>query len=802
MSFEPPGTLRVTLLMARVSMRRWINRFALRRRKKDKPGERTGTGRKTGRPTAIVIFFGALFFFQAVLISSQFVSRLAGDVERVRDPEKVARLAQEHGHDTEEPDDLNWRTKNHRWQPWPTTEGWVDAPHETALLGALAVSLALLVAAAFFNSIGGTSQELSQVGWAMEWLFTFPVRSRALFLARVGEYTLTNVFGWFTLLPLSFVIFFDAGFGWWAVPMALWSALCLNAVAASLRVLSETWLRKRLGLQQLKNVRALCTLLGMLSFFAAFYIAYAPSLPDFVVNLFSQAPAGLLVTPFGAPLLMVPHLWGVLVPTGWALLFALVAVRGSAALVRDGLVIEGGAAQRGSRETVRGAGPPSRLRGSLGKEFRLLLRDRNYMVQTLVTPLILIGLQLVMNPKLFSGEGGTTTTSIVAFGIGAYVLMFGAFAVLAVERDALWLLFTFPQPLARILRRKVILWACIASVYCGVALALMYRPGPDPSLAVLAAPLMAIGGIFLFAFLAAGLGCLGTDPQEQIAQRRVRPVWAFLYMTLASMYGYGIYAPSLWIKFVLVMQLVLLTYAIWQKVHERLPLLLDPTAQPAPSISLADGLIAMLVFFVLQSLIAIPLMSEGTHSLAFALLIAFSFAGGLTMLFMILVFVRAKVPDLRRTLGFARQERLAKSLAAGVAAGVACAGVAAGYLYLLDSWEPLRALKEQAMESALFGQDSMAAPLAVLAIVAAPLVEEFIFRGLVFQGLARTVPLRWAVIGSATLFAIIHPPISFPAVFTLGVATALVFHRTRSLWAAITTHAVYNAIVVLGLPLW
>jgi membrane protease YdiL (CAAX protease family) len=200
---------------------------------------------------------------------------------------------------------------------------------------------------------------------------------------------------------------------------------------------------------------------------------------------------------------------------------------------------------------------------------------------------------------------------------------------------------------------------------------------------------------------------------------------------------------------------------------------------------------------VLQSLIAIPMVGEGGHSLSFVLMIAFSSAGALTVLLMTLVFVRAKIPDLWRTLGF-RKPR-ARSLALGALAGIGCAGIAAGYLYLLDRWEPLRALKEQAMESSLFGRDTSAAPIAVLAIVAAPIFEEYLFRGLIFQGLARTVPLRWAVIGSATLFAIIHPPVSFPAVFALGIAAAIVFHRTRSFWAAVTVHAVYNALVVFAL---
>jgi membrane protease YdiL (CAAX protease family) len=83
-----------------------------------------------------------------------------------------------------------------------------------------------------------------------------------------------------------------------------------------------------------------------------------------------------------------------------------------------------------------------------------------------------------------------------------------------------------------------------------------------------------------------------------------------------------------------------------------------------------------------------------------------------------------------------------------------------------------------------------------LAVVAAPLFEEFIFRGLIFRGLLRTWRFPTAALASAAIFAIVHPPVSVVPVFVLGLFTALSYERTGLLLAPILTHAVYNAIVV------
>ena len=83
-----------------------------------------------------------------------------------------------------------------------------------------------------------------------------------------------------------------------------------------------------------------------------------------------------------------------------------------------------------------------------------------------------------------------------------------------------------------------------------------------------------------------------------------------------------------------------------------------------------------------------------------------------------------------------------------------------------------------------------------LAVIAAPVFEEFIFRGLIFAGLERSFGLWPAALASAALFACLHPPIAMLPVFGLGVATALAYARTRSLLAPMLAHATYNASII------
>ena len=86
--------------------------------------------------------------------------------------------------------------------------------------------------------------------------------------------------------------------------------------------------------------------------------------------------------------------------------------------------------------------------------------------------------------------------------------------------------------------------------------------------------------------------------------------------------------------------------------------------------------------------------------------------------------------------------------------------------------------------------------LVIIALLPA-VVEEFIFRGLIFSGYKKRNPLR-AVILSAALFGLIHMNINqFSYAFVIGTVFALLVYATGSLVPAILSHFLINGTSVV-----
>lgn len=94
--------------------------------------------------------------------------------------------------------------------------------------------------------------------------------------------------------------------------------------------------------------------------------------------------------------------------------------------------------------------------------------------------------------------------------------------------------------------------------------------------------------------------------------------------------------------------------------------------------------------------------------------------------------------------------------------------------------------------------------LAVLVVCVAPFVEELVFRGVLLSGLASRMPIGWAMLASAVVFGCVHlPDFKFawypvPALVILGLVSAWLRVRTRSLWPSITLHATNNFIAAIA----
>jgi ABC-2 type transport system permease protein len=125
-----------------------------------------------------------------------------------------------------------------------------------------------------------------------------------------------------------------------------------------------------------------------------------------------------------------------------------------------------------------------------------------------------------------------------------------------------------------------------------------------------------------------------------------------------------------------------------------------------------------------------------------------------------------------------------------------CVAGGAVWLAALGHVSPLRELYESARANASVTLDPRDWQIVVLLVLAAPLIEEFLFRGYVLRIMQNTWSPRAAIFASALLFAIVHPGLSFPPVFLLGLATAWLYTRSQRLWPGMVLHAVYNAAIL------
>jgi membrane protease YdiL (CAAX protease family) len=372
--------------------------------------------------------------------------------------------------------------------------------------------------------------------------------------------------------------------------------------------------------------------------------------------------------------------------------------------------------------------------------------------------------------------------------------MTGACQTLVTDAPTLWIYFSVPRALDRVLADKAMFW-------CGVALAiglstflLLTRASPTMILAGFPALCMSIVGVVLYAFIATAIGALATDPLETEPRRRIQVSMVYLFMTLAAMFGYALYTPSVWAKFAQFVLSALLVFALWQKVRDHAPFLLDPTAAPPPDVAVADGVIAVLAFFVLQGLFVLFLAAMGASAGA-SLLFAFAGSGLVVGAVTLFTFWRSGLPDLFRTLGLSLPQRVAGSLLGGIAGGLAGGLLARAYLWGLGHFDFLRQVRDETLG---FSPDdrSLVPWLIGIAVGAAPIFEEFLFRAVLYRGFRRSVGPSGAAVFSAAVFAIVHPAIAAAPVFVLGLIAAVVYERSRSLVAPVAAHMTYNAIVV------
>jgi ABC-2 type transport system permease protein len=843
---------RVAWLVVAFGVRRSRNRLSALHRRKSKPNAgRDGTARKAQTGGLLVFVFSALFLFSGVTQATALVHRIAAAAERRdaadinaldrvdhstmrwldwaedranserfgewHDPSWQAKLrlafdreAQDEG--IQDQDEITRRSDlrlqlfaergrsgfRERALRRPSRDVWYGARDSREMLAPLGLVALLLSLTTALLATAGANQDLAKVEWSLEWWFTFPVPARGLLLARVLETAFATPFAWFLLLPFFSVTLWCAGFGWLGIPLGALSAAYVGILAGCLRVVAETGLRRWLALRNVARLQALLSVVAVLPMVAAL-ATVSPEWLDEFSRVATALPSWLLLGPL-APLSLAAggaRAWqGAVGCITFACAATAAATTFGGFVLRDGLTTSAGPNQ-GSRGRAPAADRqwPWSLGAMARKELSLLFRDRTLFSQTFVVPALVLGMQLLLNRGLArSLTSSPQHAAAMAFGTAAFVLSTGACNTLAVEVPVLWLYFTIPKPLTRLFVDKAVFWSCLASLVAGAVFIGAAASGSWPVYRGLPTFALALLGVTLNAFIATGIGVLGTQALETDARRRISASMTYLYMLLAGSFAYALYAPSAWAKFAQVVLSALLASAIWQKVRDHAPFLLDPNDQPAPTIAVADGVIAALAFFILQGLLVLLFLGFD-YAPGASLLLAFSVAGVIVAGAALLSFWSLGVPNVLATVGLqAPKQGMLRAILSGVAGGLACGLVAKGYLMLTDHVDVLRRMRDETIS---FSNDEHTAVwFAVLAIFVAPIFEEFIFRGVLFGGFRRSFGALPAAVSSALVFAIVHPAIASAPVFLLGFVAALVYERARSLVAPMAAHMTYNAIVV------
>lgn len=134
-----------------------------------------------------------------------------------------------------------------------------------------------------------------------------------------------------------------------------------------------------------------------------------------------------------------------------------------------------------------------------------------------------------------------------------------------------------------------------------------------------------------------------------------------------------------------------------------------------------------------------------------------------------------------------------------VGLGIVLCGVAAGLAWLLGAGKPTQL--DQIINSSLAARYALAA----LAVFTAPLVEELIYRGVLYSALHRFVGVSAAVIIVLGVFTLIHVPQYWPnvgiiaAVGLLSVSLTIIRAYTGRLLPCVVIHFVFNGIQAIVL---
>ncbi|MFT6863872.1 MAG: membrane protease YdiL (CAAX protease family) [Akkermansiaceae bacterium] len=654
----------------------------------------------------------------------------------------------------------------------------------TRLLGMVFVGL---MVALLFMPMAVRQKNLAATSDHQEWLFSLPIRESELLAGAFVSSALIRPLAYLVLWPLLTNVLMASGvFLLLAGLVALALTIMISAAISGMEVLLDTWLRSRAPAVVVKNAQMVFSVLGLLAFYAvlAACVAGGASFP-WVAWLGERLP-GVMSQPVGE-ILVSPMATILIFALGAAVVIGLGSCRLAGRFLRMGWL-----SGNGLHAKNRGLGKGLKDGGLLKFEGLLLLRDRTLATQVILVPILIVGYQVLVNPAMVQS---ITAAGICALGYacGTYASLITAPQLLMSEAKGVWLIYNLPVPVAAYFSRREMLWRSVATGIAGVLMVVMIFTSGDFHMENLWRYLAALLGVWVMGRVVSGV-VMGRPKMPDVASGET-PKMGFGRMYGAMLFA-GIFGALLWQGEVwpLVSFLVIFWFlglAIWQRRHISFNYLMEPVEEEPPSWGMDDGLWAIVVFLTVQvGVAAIGVIAGGVSS---EVILGSFVAGGVAAVAFTKVRIGGKgmpLPELEG--GEARVGRMTMVRETVLATSL-CLAAGIGWTKVLETGV------FGDMEAGEFAWSP--AVLILLAVVAAPILEELLFRGF----LCRTMLAFWSkkkvILGSALIFAMVHPGTSFPPVFLLGLMTAVLYFRSRSVIPGMVLHALYN-LGIVALALW
>lgn len=226
--------------------------------------------------------------------------------------------------------------------------------------------------------------------------------------------------------------------------------------------------------------------------------------------------------------------------------------------------------------------------------------------------------------------------------------------------------------------------------------------------------------------------------------------------------------------------------------QERLPGVEDPSGGPERRLTASQGLLglllAMVATFIFAAIVAVIFGVGGDTSDDHAYQFVATFGGDAALVLAAYLVTARLGRPVPATFGF-------RSFAPSAVGWVVLAFV--GYLALAALYTTIVNPPAEDLPQQLGADESvlLAVVTGIFVVLVAPVVEELFFRGFLYQALRNSWGTVLGVIGSGAIFGGIHlEPDKFVPLFALGVALAMLFQKTRSIWPSIMLHAINNAL--------